>query len=85
MEGGKLHYITGKELAALYRVPYSECLDLSIKAIAKVIDFNRTHNGPPTHLLHLLPSELGIYVRPDKKMNEIIVVKNLSEQVNKNG
>lgn len=82
---GALVYVTGRQLAACYRVPYSDCLDTDIPSIKKVISFGATRGAPPIHLLHLVPNSAGYYKLPSSLENKIIVVKGLHESVNKNG
>lgn len=74
-------YISGKQLAHCYRVPYSECLDTSIPAVKKVISSGKGI----IHLLNLIPNYTGIYELPDNKVNKIILSEGLHEAVNKNG
>lgn len=80
-----LHYITGKQLAHNYRVPYSECLDADIPAIKKVLDFNKRIAGPPIHLIALTPRSDGFYKVPSSSLNKIIIAEGLPDMVNKNG
>jgi hypothetical protein len=80
-----LGYISGRQLAHCYRVPYSECLDTDIPAIKKVIDWGKVRNSPPVHLIHLIPNELGVYKIPKGIHNRIIVAEGFHEAVNKNG
>jgi hypothetical protein len=80
-----LGYISGRQLAACFRVPYSECLDTDIPAIKKVIDFGKQKNVPQLHLLHLIPNDLGIYKLPNSIHNRIMVVQQVPDSVNKNG
>jgi hypothetical protein len=82
---GPLCYVDGRQLAACYRVPYSECLDTDNPAIRKVVTMGRDKGAPPLHLIHLIPHETGRYELPTSLQNKIIVVRGLGEAVNKNG
>lgn len=81
---GKLQYVTGKQLAACYRVPYSDCLDTDIPAIKKVISLG-VGKSAPVYLTHLIPSQTGHYRIPDKTQSGIILSTGMHEQVSKNG
>jgi hypothetical protein len=80
-----LGYISGRQLAHCYRVPYSECLDTDIPAIKKVISMGNAKGAPPVHLIHLIPNAFGRYRIPKGIENRIIVAKGFHEAVNKNG
>lgn len=82
---GRLGYIAGRQLAACFRIPYSECLDTSNSAIAKVINAGRDKGAPPIHLIHLIPNKTGYYKLPNSRQNKIIVVEGLHQAVEKNG
>lgn len=73
-------YIESKQLAACYRVPYSECLDMGNWAVKKAASLA----GPIT-LIHLIPNSIGIYKIPSLKSNKLILVNELHKQVNTNG
>jgi hypothetical protein len=77
----KLEYVTGRQLAACYRVPYSECLDTDHPAIKKVI----TASKSPLHLVALVPEESGHYTLPDLSKSRIMVVKGIPDMVKKSG
>jgi hypothetical protein len=77
----KPKYITGRELAICYRVPYSECLDTSIPAIKKVMSASKGL----IYLTHLLPKGNGCYKLPSLVQNKIILAKSLHEQVDTSG
>lgn len=73
-----LGYVGGRQLAACYHVPYSECLDTDNPAIKKVLSKNAL-----IHLIHLLPNDLGIYKLPSSEANKLIVVDGLHQRVEK--
>jgi hypothetical protein len=79
--GGKLGYIGGRQLAACYRVPYSECLDTDIAAIKKVMSMGKA----PIYLLNLVPQESGHYKVPNANENRIILAEGLHQSVRKDG
>lgn len=76
-----LRYITGRQLAILYRVPYSECLDTDNPAIRRVINAGQG----AIYLTRLLPMQSGSYRLPNSQENKLIVVQGLHEAVNKSG
>lgn len=77
----KLGYIGGRQLAACYRVPYSQCLDTDNPAIKKVISAS---NAPMT-LISLVPRESGIYKLPDMRQSKLLNAQGIPFEVNKNG
>lgn len=80
-----LGYISGKQLAHCYRIPYSDCLDMDVDAVRKVVDFGKRVGAPPIHLLRLIPMDDGVYRLPSNALNRIIVAEGFHESVNKNG
>lgn len=76
-----LGYISGRQLAHCYRVPYSECLDTDLPAVKKVMQASKT----PIYLTPLLPQASGNYRMPDKSQSKIILATGQHELVNKNG
>lgn len=55
---GDLHFISSKKLAALYKVPYRDCITLLTPR-----DFQLYVEQPGD--IHLRPSRLGNYTLPD--------------------
>ncbi len=72
-------YVEGRQLAACYGVPYSECLDMDNDAIKRVARMGAKFD----QLLHLVPNALGIYRLPNAGENKIILSEGLHEMVKK--
>lgn len=77
----KPRYVTGRQLAACYRVPYSDCLDTDNAAIKKVMSMSKA----PLTLISLVPKQDGIYRLPDLRQSKILNEHGVPFEVNKNG
>jgi len=72
-------YIEGRQLAACYLVPYSECIDMDNDAIKRVARMGAKFDM----LLHLTPNSLGFYQLPTAGENRIILATGMHEAVKK--